>query len=403
MTNSNKALLDVARFLVAENRNSHLASAERQELQSKKRYGKVLGILYPLGVSGGLIYCFFALWKRETLTLFRGILLEDHASNVIKNALKRTWGPGYEKELVTVSSSIQGGLSDFFTQVPALRATYKVLGVSHVTEFVRVFRLFHFYLMWKSWFAKQVPPAVLLARTNDQKRLALGAVAEEYGVPVTAFTVERVALRKPAPFAIKSMLCWSARQVNQARESGIQTAQMPVPLMRDMKMPVPEVGKGVYGLLLNAKCDTEKVAAWVDSLGRRLGISSLQVRPHPGFPSDRLAGIPFSVICDWHQPLDEYLDGLDLVFALNTNALIDALLHGVPVAYVSGLDPYAFDPLGWVADGIIIPYTPEEPFPAAVTAFYSSDSFKTMWNPGEFTSNGSGEYGILMQIPGGSP
>ena len=387
-------------FLVSENRNSALASKDRLEIQNKKRFGKILGFLYPFGFWGGIIYCLSALWKGETVTMFRDMIFEDHASKVVHNSLKRTWGENYDQDKSNLPLSRLKVLITLLKNIFIVRRAYKSVKIDHVTEFVRVFRLVHFYFMWKALFSSNPPASVLFVRTNDPKRLALGTVAEEYEIPSIAFTVDRVALRKPAPFAIDTLLCWTMNQKKLAEERNIPVIRMPVPSIKAIKLPVPNSNSGVYGLLLNAKCDPLMVAKWVEEISSMYNISSLQVRPHPGYAVEKLSIIPHSVICDWHQPLEEYLDGLDLVFALNTNSIIDALLHGVPVVYVGGLDPYDYDLHRFVADGIVFPYSPENSSIKSIIMFYSSEPFKEMWNPKEFITDNTEEYDVLTQLTG---
>ena len=394
------ALIRTLHFLISENRNSDLPIEERQKIQNRKRYGKILGFLYPFGFIGGMFYCLSAFWKEETIITFRGMVIEDHANRVIKKSLERTWGKDYKKDLIRVSPSKIKVFASLWKNFFLLRSAYRLAGIEHVTEFVRIFRLFHFYIMWKGLFSYYSPSAIFLARTNDQKRLALGSVAEEYGIPLNVFTVDQIALRSPAPFAVSAQFCFTKRQVMAARERNITAVRMPVPSIRTMKLPVPEPGQGVYGLLLNAKCYPSKVGEWVENFSTQYNINSLQVRPHPGFDVEKLSVIPNSCICDWHQPLGEYLDGLDLVFALNTNAVIEALLHGVPVVYLGGFDPYEYDLHRFVANGIACPYLPSDTFPESVSSFFSSESFRVKWNPGEFITDNTEESDLLTQLTG---
>ena len=387
-------------FLISENRNSDLSLEERQKIQNRKRYGKILGVLYPFGFLGGMVYCLSALWKGNPVTSFRGMVIEDHANRVVSKSLGRTWGEDYKEDLIRVFPSKIKVFTSLWKNFFLLRSAYRSAGIKHVTEFVRIFRLFHFYIMWKGFFSYYSPSAILLARTNDQKRLALGSVAEEYGIPLIVFTVDQVALRSPAPFEISAQLCFTKRQVLAAGKRNITAVRMPVPSIRTMKLPIPEPGQGVYGLLLNAKCYPAKVGEWVENFSSQHNIKSLQVRPHPGFDVEKLSVIPHSCICDWHQPLDEYLDGLDLVFALNTNAVIEALLHGVPVVYLGGFDPYEYDLHRFVSDGIAYPYLPADIFPDSVIHFYSSESFRVKWNPEEFITDNIEESELLTQLTG---
>ena len=316
-------------------------------------------------------------------------------------ALRRVWGADYQQQMETGGVSLFAIYRELFRCRRELKGAYAAVGVAHVTEFVRLIRLFHFYIIWKAWFASNRPRAVLMARTNDQNRLALGVVAEEAGVPLAVFTIHRVTILKPAPFAVQKAFCWTARQANEHARTGIQAVRMPVPLLKELKLPIPEHSAGRFGMLLNAKCDVEKLDAWLAPVAKKSEIQEILLRPHPGYETEKLKSLTFGAITDWRQPLPEYLDSLDLVFALNTHAIIDALLHGVPVVYVGGLDPYEYDLHGFVKSGITYAWSPSDPFPGAANRFYSSESFKSRWNPSEFETDGEEERQALLELAGG--
>ena len=399
-TSEESPLVACARYIVSENRNSDLPVEERLKIQKRTVYGRLLRLLYPFGWPGGVLFFLVSLAKRDRVKQFRNMVLADHASRVIDGALRRVWGREYLNQLMRSRASLFETYRALFRKRVFLKEAYKAAKVAHVTEYVRLMRLFHFYLVWTAWFARNRPRAVLIARTNDQNRLALGVSAEEAGVPLAAFTIHRVALLKPAPFVVQTAFCWTARQTNEYAGSGIQAVRMPVPLLTQLKLPVPETGAGRFGLLLNAKCDVEKLDAWLSSLAKERGIRDLLLRPHPGYDTEKLNTLSFGSLSDWRQPLPEYLDSLDLVFALNTHAIIDALLHGVPAVYVGGLDPYEYDLHGFVKSGVAYPWVTSDPFPEAVNAFYSSESFKNRWNPSEFETDGEGERQAMLELAG---
>ena len=393
-------LIACARYLVSENRRSDLPVKERLKIQKRTLYGRLLGLLYPLGLRGGFLFLLVSLVKRDRVRQFRNMVIADHASRVIHSALSRVWGSEYKQHLVRSRASLFETYRALFRKRAFLKKAYKAAEVAHVTEYVRLVRLFHFYLVWTAWFSYNRPRAVLIARTNDQNRLALGVAAEEAGVACAAFTIHRVSLLKPAPFAVQTAFCWTARQANEHASAGIRAVRMPVPLLTELKLPVPETGAGRYGLLLNAKCDVEKLDAWLASLKEQSEIREILLRPHPGYDTEKLTSLSFGTLSDWRQPLPEYLDSLDLAFALNTHAVIDALLHGVPVVYVGGLDPYEYDLHGFVKSGIAYPWSPADPFPGSVNRFYSSESFQSRWNPSQFETDGEGERRALLELAG---
>ncbi|WP_321990722.1 hypothetical protein [Marispirochaeta aestuarii] len=393
------SLNKVVKFAVSELRSSKLPLEDRTRILKSTRHGRLLSFLYPFGFVGGMVFVAGAVARPVSTTVFRSLVLEDHASKVVRNSLNRAFGSVLENEFRRIKPPRAAVLRSFIRNLKVMRRAYKSGDLHHFTEFGRVLSLFFFYIVWTALFSRASPKAALFARTNDVKRLALGAAAEEYGIPVVTFTVDRVALRNPAPFEVDTVLSWTRRQRTAAEKEGSRGIQMPVPSIRSMKLPVPENDKGSYGLLLNAKCDTEKLGIWIRSFySKHPDGMPLQVRPHPGFDTERLKDLPYSEICDWHQPLGEYLDTLDMAFALNTNAVIEALLHGIPVVYLGGLDPYEYDLHRFVADGLVYPYGSEDIFPQAVNEFYSSDAFRSQWNPDEFVTDGTKEREFLLQL-----
>lgn len=396
--NNLQPLLKTAQFLVSENRNSDLDVEKRHDRQKKGRSGRFLHVLYKAGFSGLFLYLFVTSMRSFPYRLFRGVVVEDHASSIICRSLDRVYEIDSRHELTTFKSSVWRQLSVFIKSLPYLREAYKSTGIEHVTEFVRVAKLFNFYVRWRAVFEKSPPSAVLIARTNDQKRLALGLVAEVFQVPLVAYLVALVSFPKPAPFSVSLYMCWTSSQMVFFKNEHIDTAQLPVPFIRKIKLPVPKPDKTVCGLLLNAKCDLKEVDTFIKSLYRKYDLNNLIVRPHPGYPEDRLAVLNNVFISDWHEALHEYFEKLDIVFALNTNAVIDALLHGVPVIYVGGLDPYDYDLQGYVKDGIAYPFSEKEPAFKSADLFYASDSFKKRWTPELFTGSGLSERNALSRI-----
>jgi hypothetical protein len=291
-------------------------------------------------------------------------------------------------------------LAALLRNLETLRRGYESAGIKNFSEFARISSLLYFYAAWKAYFRKWKPAAVLLARTNDPKRLALGAAANEQDIPVLAFTVERVALRNQAPFRMEKLFCWTKTQAELAVERSTKAVRMPVPFISAMKIPVPDKERAVCGLLLNAKCDIPLVENFLRQLHDAHGLRQIRVRPHPGFDENLLKNFPHSIICDWRQPLPDFLSGLDMSFSLNSSAIIEALLQGVPVEYVSGLDVHPNDTHGFVSDGIVPRYSESFVFPDSLNQFYGAADFTARWNTGEFTTDGDGEREALAFLAG---
>jgi hypothetical protein len=124
----------------------------------------------------------------------------------------------------------------------------------------------------------------------------------------------------------------------------------------------------------------------------------MKVRPHPGLHSGMVSLGPEIDMSDWNEPLLDYLNSVDVVFALNTNASLEALLHGVPIVYKGNLDGLQYDLQGFVRDGIILPYAEDFQYPDSLTSFYSSESFTSKWNTAIFTTDSSAERTLIKKV-----
>ena len=388
----------VSKFIVQEIRNSDLPLAERIKILKKTRYGKILSRLFFLKASGGVLFLFGCLIRPPKVSVFNNVVYEDHSSKVIAQSFSRVFGSSWQNRTKKIKASRLYLLITLIKNITLIIRTYNNTDVQTFPEFARCCNLFYFFISWNAAISGVQHKAICIARTNDPKRLALGVVGEIKGIPVMTFTVDQVALRNPSPFAVDTVLCRTRKQKGSAIESGSKAVQMPVSRLMPVKLPIPEAGTGRFGLLLNAKCNPESIQNWINAVFKKAPGIEFLVRPHPGFEVERLSGLSHSVICDWHQPLFEYLDSLDAAFALNTNAIIESLLTGVPVIYVAGLDPYKYDLHRFVADGIVFPYSEEMIFPDSVNDFYKSKDFVAQWNSSQFSTDPSAERKFLTSL-----
>ena len=348
--------------------------------------------------AGGLIYSVRAVIKPATFLIFKNIIISDHASKVVHNSLKRYFGESIENNFIKLSPSRLNVLISFWKNIRIMYKAYKDAKISHFTEYARIFKIFYFYLSCDAYLKDGKINAVMFARTNDQKRLALAAAAEKSNIPIIVYTVDRVATRKPAPFKIDIQFCWTEDQKDFCRKQKIESVLMPVPYIQKMKTTVPCAKNAVCGFLLNAKCNLEEVEDYLNMLKENYGLTNIHIRPHPGFDEKKLYILNKFKISDWRESLNEYLDKMDMVFALNTNAMIEALLQGVPIVYIGGLDAYEEDLQGFVAEGIVLQFKEEFKFPESINNFYNADKFKRNWNPNCFTIDGNSENDVLEKI-----
>ena len=397
MNNSEK-LTRVSNFIVQEIRKSDLPLNDRIKILKKTSYGKILIRLFFLKSIGGVLFLFGTLIRSHRLSVFNNLVYEDHSSKVISQSFSRAFGSSWMSNTEKIKASRFYILKSLIKNIHVVLQVYSKSDIRTLPEYARCFNLFYFYILWSAVVSAAQHTAICIARTNDPKRLALGLVGDLKGIPVITFTVDQVALRNPAPFAVDTVLCRTRNQKDAAIESGSKAVQMPVSRLMPVKLPIPEAGTGRFGLLLNAKCNPESIQNWINVVSKKAPGIEFLVRPHPGFEVERLSGLSHSVICDWHQPLFEYLDSLDAAFALNTNAIIESLLTGVPVIYVAGLDPYKYDLHRFVADGIVFPYSEEMIFPDSVNDFYKSKDFVAQWNSSQFSTDPSAERKFLTSL-----
>jgi len=384
-------LFRTALFLAEEDRNSLLDRVKRIKRQKKSKSGRLLHFMYNFGFPGLGLYLLFTARNSLFCSVFRGIIIEDHSSSLIRRSLERVFGSSAGKDIYRRKGRSLYGLLWYFRNIFYLGPLYKKLGIDSVTEFVRIARLLGYYIRWIGVFERISPKAIFIARTNDQRRLAAGAAAERYGIPLAAYSVERVSLRSASPFAVDLYMCWTTVQMEALKMTGSTTARMPIPYVGSMKLPVSGPESISCGFLLNAKCDLVKFNNFIGKLDAEYGFGNISVRPHPGTPSEKMSELKGVKISDWRESLYEYFNKMDLVFAVNTNASIDAVLHGVPVVYVGGLDPYAYDLHGFVKSGYILPFSDDISFPDSVNSFYTSELFKESGIIGMFTDDGASE------------
>ncbi len=394
-------LVNIAKYLVAENRASLIPNEDRLSMLKAKN-SSLLVLLSYLGFLGGFLYSLKAFVSPPTITVLGSLVVEDHASGVIYDSLTRVFGSRIDSRgIIRRSPSRLCTLWVLVKNIGSMFRAYRKSATAHVVERVRLFQLFCFYNPCEAFLKSYKPDVLLLMRTNDPKRLALGAAAEKIGIPVITYVVERLGVRQATPFKVHTQLGWTKKQVSQMRLQGTNVVQMPT-LARGIRITVPEAGNAICGVLLNAKCDLLKVKEFLNDLKELHKVSNIRIRPHPGFSEDKLTILKGYEICDWRHSLESFLDKVDMVFAPNTNAIVEALLYGVPVVYLGGPDGQYYDLHNFVKNGIIVPYTDTFHFPSSIIDFYQSDFFKDHWRSSdlnnEFTTDGTAEKVALSKI-----
>lgn len=388
----------VIAYIISERQKSPVPTSYQTRIIRKKWSGKLLFCLHPFGFFGIFVFMVVAAIRSLQTMAVSDCIIEDHASSVVKNSIKKTMGNATISQGKIVSPRFRNHLLVSLRYYAFLKRLYRK---SKPADFVCLYKIalyLHFVVAWYVVFQQRNYEWALLARTSDPKRLALGTVAGDFGCRVVTYTVERMSLRSPAPFPVDLAFCWSRTQRQNLESVGVRAVQMSVGSLRSMKLPIPKPATGIFGLLLNAKCQPSKIKEWVTELYQVYKIKNLLIRPHPGYDTQKLSELQHGEVCDWKEPLSVFFDRTDMVFALNTNAIIDALLHGVPVSYVGGLDPLAYDLHGFVSEGMVYPFHLGTSTFEDIREFYRSQEFMASWNTQEFTEDPNGEKEVYKHI-----
>lgn len=387
-----------ARFYVDSTKTSHLTSEARKKKMLATRSGKAMYVLYAMRGLGAIIYSAGAIIVTPKLCFYDDKVVEDHANRLIAKLLKRVVSIQLEEKVRFRKPKRTALFSVWLSNLRVLMQAYKRAELQYFSEYARILTLFRYYIVWKTLFLAEKPKASLFVRTNDQKRTALAVVSQEFNVPAAAFTIDMIRIRPPAPYAVGTQFCWTTVQKADLERQGIRAVMMPVPELQDISLDLPPRAQADCGLLLNAKCDVEKVKEFVHTLQDEYSFNRILVRPHPGFKTEKLQLNGAAEMCDWQDPLKSFFDDVHVVFALNTNAVIDALLHGVPVVYVGNLDALNYDLHGFVRDGIVLPFSADFSYPQTIRDFYSSQDFAETWNTEIFSTDASETFEVLKEF-----
>lgn len=394
----NHAYERVTAHIVSEQQKSHVPASYQARNIRRKWSGKLLFHLHRFGFSGIFVFIVVAAMRSLHATVVYNCIIEDHASGVVKKSIRKSTVNTKDLRGKMISTRLRNHLVVSIRCYSFLKRLYKK---SKPGDFVCLYKIalyLHFVVAWHVVFQQKKYQWALLARTSDPKRLALGTVAGDFGCRVVTYTVERMSLRSPAPFPVDLAFCWSRTQRQNLESVGVRAVQMSVGSLRSMKLPIPKPATGIFGLLLNAKCQPSKIKEWVTKLYQVYRINNLLIRPHPGYDTQKLSELQHGEVCDWKEPLSNFFVRTDMVFAMNTNAIIDALLHGVPVAYVGGLDPLAYDIHGFVSERIVYPFHIGTSTFEDIQEFYSSQEFMASWNTQEFTEKDNEEKQVYESI-----
>lgn len=296
-------------------------------------------------------------------------IVEDHSSKPVQASIVRvakedrwpasSWAPNWLRLVASIRRNLVVMTEAYRTSEPA-------------TPFdqTRVLRLLASYAYWHCVFEHRLPSVAYIAMTNDQHRLALGVVAQEWGVPLVAWSVQRQGTRLKVPFKIAAQLCWSRTQRLDLESQGITAVQVPVETQPMKTLDVNALRSGALGFLLNARVDVVRLRALLEQLRDVYGIRDVQVRPHPGAVLKPEDWEGLAVLRDWREPLADYLASINAAICMTSGSMYDALLNGVPIAYRDGLDDVTYDATGLVRGRVIAELKPDhDPLQALVKQY----------------------------------
>lgn len=323
-------------------------------------------------------------------------LVEDHASRPVMTSLERCGLLTPTVALKKERPSRPALLRALLTGLPAITQAYAAAAPVSAFDVWRVLRLMSFHVFWRAVFQETRPAVVYLARSNDQKRMALGVVAEEFSVPVVAWTIERRGSRPPAPFATAAVLCWSRSQREELERQGFTAVQMPTTKLALKAMEDAALRNGALGMLLNARVKADTLRAFLQDMGERSGLHRIQVRPHPGAVLTQEDLPACAELRDWREPLPAFLESVQAAICMSSGSMFDALLHGVPIIYRSGLDDLGHDVTGLLRAGVIPELRAAEDPVAVLRAHYDRSEVNLSLIDGEYTTDRQPEHEILQ-------
>lgn len=314
-------------------------------------------------------FCLRALIRPARVRWIGRAIVEDHASKTVQASIERvgkekqwpasSWTPGRMRLLASIRRHLT-----------VMAEAYRLARPATPFDQTRVLRLLASYAYWQGVFEVQRPSAAYIAMTNDQRRLALGVVAQEWAVPLVAWNVGRQGTRLKVPFKISAQLCWSRTQRLHLESLGIPAFQVPVEKRPMKALDVSALRSGALGFLLNARVDVVRLRSLLQEFRDVHGIRRIQLRPHPGASLKSGDWADVAELRDWSEPLTQYFESINAAICMTSGVMFDALLHGVPIAYRDGLDDVEYDVTGLVRSRVIAELKPDhDPLQALVMQY----------------------------------
>lgn len=340
---------------------------------------KLLFFLYKFDIFGLLLFCFIGNLKHSKIMKFRDGIIDDHASGIIQDVIKRNINIDVNEETENIKLRIFYSFMGFFHLYKHIIHAYRHSKPDNFVVFTRCALITKMAMKYYYYFKFSKAKYVLISDTTDPKRMALGIISEIYNVPVYVFSVVRFGIRIFHPFKVNTYFCWTKEQAEYLQTHTQSNAIVMSAPIKKLKLLSADASKLKIGLLLNAKYKYEEIQNFLVELRIKFGIDNIQVRPHPGNHGKKLH-FANCELRDWREPLKDYFISIDCVFAPNSNSLLDSLLNSVPVIYVHQLGEGPYDMLGLVEKGLVMPYSSVASFPGSINDFYDSENFKNAMN-----------------------
>ena len=370
--------------------------SRNKRIRAKRPY---FSLLFSFRSFGLLLYCLSSIFKTYSIQIYKNGIIQDHSSGIIVKSLNRVLKTSIEKDVEEVYIKLSDRLISFFILYRTVATTFNALEINNVTEFFRVTMIAQHIVNAYAFFQNEPPKFIFIVDENNHKMLSLGVLSHYFKVPVYTFSVALFSAPTLRPFKVDVYFCWTQEQKEAIMKSGVLAVQLPVE--KHEICLLPDNGNNTklrVGLLLSSKYNVQMLRQLVGELKSKYNLLNVNIRPHPGRSVEELKNIENSVLCKREEHLIEYLKKMDCVFAPDTNAIVEAILFGVPVVYVREISDTNEDVHGFVKNGLVIKYSEELKFPEMINDFYKSKRFLKSLNSIGFTYSEAEARKVLIDI-----
>lgn len=222
------------------------------------------------------------------------------------------------------------------------------------------------YLLFSRVIPGAAPRLVCVANDHTPVCVALVEAARRNGIAVAYVQHAPVSDSFPPLSYDISVLFdqWSAETYEAAaRNKGVATTGKVLilpPFAESYRRPAPPPQPVVVGVCLSFIFAHDRLRQLLMQLSANAGVERIILRPHPRCRAN-LAGlcrIPKVSVQPAEWTSAEFFRNVHLVLVSNSGVTVEALHHGKPTLFASGLDMGKDDYYGFVREGIVPPYEP---------------------------------------------